>query len=66
MDPILTAVVALVAAAVGAGLSATLFASRQRRAFDDAKRAIETQLKAEHAAAVTQAQSAAHALCVRP
>lgn len=65
MDPILTAVVALVAAAAGAGLSAALFAGRQRRALDDAKRAIETQLKTDHAAAVTQAQSAAQAEIAR-
>lgn len=65
MDPILTAVVALVAAAVGAGLSAALFASRQRRALDDAKRAIETHLKTDHAAAVAQAQGAAQAEVAR-
>jgi len=65
MDPILIAVVALVAAAAGSGLTAAVFASRQRRTLDDATRAIEARLKADHAAAVQQAQSAAQAESAR-
>ena len=68
MDLISNGVVALMALALGAGLTAAWFASRQRqareavqRALDDAKRALdgakhamETRLKAEHDAAVAQ------------
>jgi ribonucrease Y len=65
MDPLLTVVVALVAAVAGAGVTAAVFASRQRRALDDAKRVIESHLKTDHAAAVQRAEAAAQAELAR-
>jgi ribonucrease Y len=79
MEYILHGVVALVALALGVGLAAAWFASRQRQAreavqrtiedakrtLDDSKRDIETRLKAEQDAAIAQQKSAAQAELTR-
>lgn len=65
MDPILVVVVAVVAAIAGAGLTAAVMSARQRRQLDDGRRAIETQLKADHAALVKESQAATQAELAR-
>lgn len=65
MDPILVVVVAVVAAIAGAGLTAAILTARQRRLLDDGRRALEAQLKADHAALVKDLQAANQAELAR-
>jgi ribonuclease Y len=65
MDPILIAMVALVAFIIGLGISAAVFSARQRRQLDDSRRALETRLGSEQAVRLKEHQATLQAELAR-